>query len=116
MSIPTPPQGVSAGAFLGAYSTTIYGPISETVAYPTANVTVGSVRVITVSSSSVILPASTISDVDGTTEFTSVGVSLGPYRQYTCTCTLARPNGGNLITITGNFVSPTVTVEDFASP
>lgn len=116
MSAPTPPAGVSAGAFIGGYSATIYDSVSEIVAYPTADCAVGSVRVITISSSSSILPASTISDLDGTTQFTSVGSNLGPTRQYTCTCTIARPNGGNLVTITGNFTSPTVIVEDFEAP
>lgn len=88
-----------AGPFYGSYECFVAGAQSSLTTYPNAPMSIGSVRLITITCSDAAMPSLTISDDDGTS-FTVVPVIGQPNKvQFTCTSLSARAKGGNKIKI-----------------
>lgn len=111
----TNPVLAGAGPFSGSYECSAAGAQSTLTTYPNAPMSIGSVRLVTITCSDVTMPALTISDDDGTS-FTVVPVVGQPNKvQFTSTSLSARAKGGDKVTIvwTTPAHDPQIVVQDF---
>lgn len=114
----TPPTLSGAGTWRGAVAHQVFGAQSSIVAYPTSPVLVGTVYLVTVSTSDATIPSVSLSDDDGSLIASSASEQPSNQAQWLATSGLARAAGGDrfhvvFTNVTQKGTSPFVQVDTF---
>ncbi len=91
-----PPVLSGAGSFIGSYECFAAGAQANLIAFPTAPVIIGCVRLVTIVSSDATAPTVTVTDDDGGVFVTVAGQPANQV-QFTCVSIASHAVGGNKV-------------------